>query len=245
MISGLLLFGRYAFPPNRLGYCGPNDHQALLEYVATGAVDQGMVELARRFEGAVPYLTLIAHANGIADPFDPRVVEAYWLGNDLLERVDAASFHDSLGERFGARMSKHTFDWLATKLELGARPHHNFHVFEVYQRAGLMNDARAAIALETMDACRISWGTVQAIEGAELVLLRRPLVLRQGKLSLGEGQVARVLRQINGQGFAQEVRAGDIVSVHWEWACEVISPARLARLQAATARSLAHANTTM
>ena len=29
-----------------------------------------------------------AAANGIGDPFDPRVVEAYWLGNELLERVD-------------------------------------------------------------------------------------------------------------------------------------------------------------
>ncbi len=32
-IPGPLLFGHYAFPPNRLGYCGPDDHEALFEYV--------------------------------------------------------------------------------------------------------------------------------------------------------------------------------------------------------------------
>ncbi len=59
MSSGALLFGRYAFPPNRLGYCGPSDSQALLEYVSERRTDQGLVELERRFEGAYPYLKLM------------------------------------------------------------------------------------------------------------------------------------------------------------------------------------------
>ena len=40
----------------------------------------------------MPYLRLIAAANGIADPLDRRVVEAYWLGNGLLERTDLPAF---------------------------------------------------------------------------------------------------------------------------------------------------------
>jgi hypothetical protein len=245
MSSGALLFGRYAFPPNRLGYCGPGDYQALFEYVAARRTDRGLVEIERRFEGAYPYLQLIAHANGIADPFDRRVVEAYWIGNAYLERVDPARFYTALDERFKPRMRPEDFAWLTSKLELGARPHHNFHVFDVYVRAGLLNDAHAQIALETMDACRISWGTVIAAEGAELVVARPALTWQGGKLALTTAQPTRVTRQIEGRGFADQAQVGDVVSVHWTWVCEVLSASAARRLKRATQRCLDLANRTM
>ncbi len=85
--AGALLFARYAYPPNARGLCGADAPATLLEYGDARAADGGLVELARTFEGAWPYLTLIAQANGVADPLDPRVVEAYWVGNGLLARV--------------------------------------------------------------------------------------------------------------------------------------------------------------
>jgi hypothetical protein len=245
MSSGALLFGRYAFPPNRLGYCGPSDHQALFEYVAARRTDQGLVELERRFEGAYPYLKLIAHANGIPDPFDRRVVEAYWIGNACLQRVDVSSFYESLGTRFKGRMAQRDFSWLASKLELGAKPHHNFHVFDVYIRAGLMNDAHAPIAVETMDSCRISWGRVMAVDGAELVVERPALRWRSGKLALTEPQTLRVTRQIEGRGFADNAQMGNFVSMHWTWVCEVLTASALRRLMGATERCLDLANKTL
>lgn len=243
--DGALLFGHYAFPPNRLGYCGPDDHPALFQYVTNGVSDQGLIELGQRFDGAYPYLRLIARANNIADPFDRRVVEAYWIGNEYLERVGASPFYESLGERFRPRMDARSFTWLASKLEHGARPHHNFHVFEVYLRAGLMRDARAAIGLERMDNCRISWGRVAAVDGAELVVERPALVLQDGKLTLTEPQPKRVLRQIAGRGFADDARIGDAVSIHWNWVCEVLSASALHRLVRNTERYLALANATL
>jgi hypothetical protein len=243
--SGALLFGRYAFPPNRLGYCGPDDHATLFEYVSRQQIDQGLVEFERRFEGAYPYLRLIAQANGIADPFDRRVVEAYWIGNVYLERVAASPFYESLRERFHARMDGRTFGWLTSQLEQGARPHHNFHVFDVYRRAGLMRDAHASVALDRMDRCRISWGRVTAVEGAELVVERAPLVLEAGKVALGTPQLMRVTRQIDGHGFADGAEVGDMVSIHWDWVCDVLSAAALDRLVRNTRRALAQSNATL
>ncbi len=242
---GALLFGRYAFPPNQLGYCGPEDHRALLQYVAGKTVDKGLVELERRFEGAYPYLCLIAEANRIDDPFDERVVEAYWIGNELLERVEARPMHDSLRARFAPRMRNAEFGWLATKLEHGARPHHNFHVFDVYLRAGLMNDERATIALETMDSCRISWGRVEAVEADSLLVDRQPLVFIEGKLALGAAETRRITRQLDGHGFIDEVAPGDHVSMHWSWACDRLHHGAVARLQRNTERYLALANRTL
>ena len=131
MTGGPLLFARYAYPPNALGLCGADVRRTLLEYGAAGESDGGLSELARTFEGAWPYLELIAGANGISDPLDPRVVEAYWVGNDLLGHVTPASLAHHVDARFRGRLGRtreHVFDAVAA----GAVPHHCFHVFAVY-----------------------------------------------------------------------------------------------------------------
>jgi hypothetical protein len=243
--SGAVLFGRYAFAPNRLGYCGPDDNQALLEYVASGSSDAGLLEIERRFDGAFPYLCLIAEANNIPDPFDARVVEAYWIGNSCLERVDAARFYDSLTARFKSRMNERTFAWLSGKLVMGARPHHNFHVFDVYMRTGLMKDNRAKIVVETMDACRISWGQVVSLDGPELIVARPRLALSEGKLTLTDPEVVRLTRQVQGLGFADQARPGSYVSIHWNWVCEELSAAKRRRLMSATEKYIQLANQTL
>jgi hypothetical protein len=243
-LAGALTFGRYAFPPNQLGYCGPDDNAALFQYVAERTADQGLVELERRFEGAYPYLCLIAQANGIADPFDEQVVDAYWIGNSLLDGVEPKALHDSMKDRFGARMSVGDMKWLMTKIG-AARPHHNFHVFDIYVRTGLMRDDTARVAVSAMDSCRISWGSVIGVEGAELVVERAELVYTSGKLSLTEPSATRVTRQRNGLGFVDDVKPGDIVSIHWSWACDRLTPGGLARLRRATDSCLALANQTI
>ncbi len=104
--AGPLLFARYAYPPNALGLCGADTPRTLLEYGDARRVDGGLAELARTFDGAWPYLTLIAGANGIADPLDPRVVEAYWVGNELLERVRPAELARHVDDRFRGRLGR-------------------------------------------------------------------------------------------------------------------------------------------
>ena len=243
-MSGALRFGRYAFPPNRLGYCGPPDHKALLEYVATGEADGGLLDLARRFDGAYPYLQLIAHANATDDPFDDRVVEAYWVGNNLLASVDAAAMHEHASERFAARMRREEFKWLATTLDV-AHPHHNFHVFEIYKRAGLHGDPGSAVALGAMDSCRVSWGTVKSGEAGQLVVERQPLALVGGKLALGAPELRSVAGQAGGLGFVDGAKPGDVVSLHWDWACEVLTPAAISQLRAVTLRYIDLTNETL
>ena len=100
--SGPVLFARYAYGPNRFGYCGPDDADELLEAGVAGQ-DRVLRALAQRFEGAYPYLALIARSAGIRDPLDRRVVEAYWLGSDLLRDVPVAAFGASIDERFRER----------------------------------------------------------------------------------------------------------------------------------------------
>ncbi len=77
--EGSLAFARYAYPPNELGYCGPAGASAMLNPDAAAEIDRR----ARQFEGAWAYLEFIAESCGLDDALDERVVEAYWIGNDL------------------------------------------------------------------------------------------------------------------------------------------------------------------
>src|SRR3954468_8074564 len=95
-VPGPIRFARYAYGPNRLGYCGPDAADELLGEAADGGDLRRIRELATAFEGAYPFLELIAHSNGIADPLDDRVVEAYWLGGELLEGVPVRAFGASV-----------------------------------------------------------------------------------------------------------------------------------------------------
>ncbi len=238
--SGLLDFIRYAFMPNHLGYCGGDQQEVLFEHAAAGQSDQRLAPMLARFTGALPYLKTVAAANGLADPFNARVVEAYWLGNELLERVEAAALYRSLDERFGRQLTGPARQQVLRKPPQGARPHHLFHVLDVYRHL-----EHEGIAMATMESCRISWGQVTSVEGAELVVRRQPLVLDGTELTLGEPVEARVLRSISERSFVDEVAVGDWVSIHWGWTCEVLDQRKLANLRRWSAHHLALANQTI
>jgi hypothetical protein len=239
-LAGTLRFVRYAFMPNRLRYCGGDDNRTIFEYAIENVSDGGLTPLLRRFNGALPYLRLIADANGIADPFDARVVEAYWLGNDLLEGVEVRQLHDSLIERFGKQLQGRTRELVLGKAPAGARPHHSFHVLDVHSRVGELGHT-----LQTMDSCRVSWAKVLRVEGGELVVEREPLVLLGGKLVLAPPRVERALRQVDGHGFVDAAQPGDWVSLHWGWACEVLTEEQRRNLRRYTADHVALANQTL
>src|SRR3984893_6315935 len=132
-LAGTLQFIRYGFMPNRLSYCGPvGDNRTLFDYGVAGFSDAGLTPLLKRFTGALPYLQLIARANAIPDPFDARVVEAYWLGNHPLRKGESRHVYDAMLERFGKQLQGRTRDLVLGKAPAGARPHHSFHVPDVY-----------------------------------------------------------------------------------------------------------------
>jgi len=243
--SGPLLFARYAFGPNRLGYCGPDAAEELLGEASGGGDDRGLRQLARSFEGAWPYLELIARANGLPDPLDPRVVDAYWLGSPLLERVGPNRFGASLAARFQPRLRPEGWRWLARKPAGGAVPVHAFHVLDVFPRVGLLRSGSIDRALEVMDSCRIRWGRVLERDGDWLVVNVVPLVLADGRLGLGPGRPERVQAWRDGAGFVNGVEVGDAISVHWSWACDRLDASQLRRLVDWTNREIEIANQTI
>lgn len=241
--SGPVLFARYAYPPNALGYCGPGDSAALREYAAAGVTDPGLHALARRFEGAWPYLSLIAAATR-RDPLDAAVVEAYWVGSPLLERVPAGLLAADLDERFRRRAGRRWTD-LAALVALGGRAHHNFHVFAVYPWVGMLRAGYAEEPLRVLNSCRVRWGTVVSLTGGTAVVRSRPLWWDGHALSLGPPADDTASYGAGGDPLVASVRVGDPVALHWGWICDVLDARRLAALRHYTATQLRLVNTAL
>ncbi|MGD0084717.1 MAG: DUF6390 family protein [Acidimicrobiales bacterium] len=235
---GPVLFARYAYPPNSLGYCGPSDPAALLEAASDGPDLDGLGRLAARFEGAWPYLQLIAACNGISDPLEARVVEAYWVGNELVDRVSAPALAASLSDRF-QQPAIQLLESSMSAAPAGGVPQHSLHVFAVYPWLRLLRSGKKGPALEVLDRCRIRWGHVEAVTG-DLVTVRSQVLSFDGsRLALGAERVEQARCSLDGVGPAIELRPGDTVSLHWDWVCDRLSPAALSWLQDCTLRNLA------
>jgi hypothetical protein len=243
--AGEITFARYAYPPNELGYCGPDDPGRVFD-VAMGAPAPGddFSARARAFKGAWVYLQIIAAAAGLDDPLDARVVEAYWVGNDLLDRVDPAAFAEQVHSRFAGEVGAH---WAALdegELDEGGRypsvPHHGFQVFTVYPWVRLLG--RGDTALNVLDRCRIRWARITSVEGEYLDVVGSALTWDGRELGLGAERGERVRWARDGRAPLPALAVGDWVSLHWDWTCDRLGPAQLGQLRERTLRQLATTN---
>jgi hypothetical protein len=236
--SGDVLFARYAYPPNQLGYCGPGDGRELLELASGEGGERGrldMAERARRFDGAWPYLEIIAAATGIEDPLDGRVVEAYWIGNELLDAVDPMSFARLARARFGHQTGA---DWGCLDPPTTAVPHHSFHVFAIYPWMGLLRRAAPGPALTVLDRCRIRWGQVVRVHGDRADVHSETLTWDGAAVSLGPPLVETARWADSGRALGAPPAPGDWVSLHWDWVCDRLTASQLDGLRRITARQL-------
>jgi len=219
--SGAALFARYADAPNALGYCGPPE--------GIGTTEAEIRASARRFSGVWPYLQVLARLTGTADPLDPRLVEAYWLGRDL--GVHRETFGRELlavlGPKAGAYWTHLTADLLAE-----AAPDHGFHVFGVYPWSRLLGAGPQP--LHVLDSCRIRWGTVVGLD---------PLTVSSPRLTW-DGAALGLGVPTDGPVDGDGVALGQTVAVHWDRLvdhltsdqAEVLAGSTMARLSTTNAR---------
>lgn len=243
-MPGPLLFARFAFPPNRLGLCGPETGGTLPERVRSGRPDPELRRIAEGFEGAYPYLQLIAAANEVADPLDPCVVEAYWLGNDLLAAPRPRARFDDLTDRFRDRTAAREWPWLAAKAGSDSVVHHSFHVLEILPRIGLIRGGLPPDLMGVLERCLVRPGRVAAVADGAIDVGLRPLEMHDGVLRFGTPRLQR-LTPSDGETFGDRLLPGDDVAVHWDRICGRLDPAQATRLTAVTQRNLDVANLTI
>lgn len=230
--DGWAMFVAYAYPPNELGYCGPPGPALLLRHDGPDRADR-----ARAFDGAWPYLVELAAAAGRADPLCDEVVQAYWVGSELLHRVDGGR----LSQRLRAALQGQPTGLLDAVSDGHVRAHHSFHVLVVYPWVQILarRPAGAGPALNILQQCRIRWGVVDAVGAEHAVLTSQPLCFEAGQLLLGAPTSETVRwRGADGTALAPRPAVGDTVAAHWDWICGSLGPEQHRALAQATTSTL-------
>lgn len=242
---GLYLCSRYSYPPNSLSFCGPEDKRSDLAYYSqSGKVSSGTEEILSQFTTLYPYLRLIAAGNGIADPFDFRVVEAYWLGNSLLNNISQKELVNHLEDTLSLRkkIGSRSLNKITDSFSKNTLPHHSFHVLRIFRRTGHDSSNHT---IETMDACLINWGKVLNISRNKIKIISQRLAVTSSKLTFERG----IIREIKPQGqkdiLWQKLRPGDYISYHWGYLCQRLSKRQLANLKYYTLLSITSANSNL
>lgn len=229
----------YAVKPNELGRCGPHDaHMILNEYIRgiTLHSEAEIRQLLSQFEVAMPNYQLVARANNIDDVFNERVIEAYWLGNELIEIVsesDVKSLITNDVEQAGWSKDQIALMFAAIKLKQ-AKPHHCLSVLYFYAfssgRITLSDDFK-----RRMDSCRVACGRVIKSNQNQLTLAYKPLEF-SGSIIVGLG--SEITKEVD-CGFIDSVASGDIVSFHLDFCIEKLDEARMANLEHYTRLTIA------
>jgi hypothetical protein len=236
MEDGVALCARFSIATNRLQYCGPRDAEPALYRAITehAGLDRAR-EALRRFEALNPYLEVIAEKHGL-DPFDARVVEAYWVGNDLLEAFDRSDFSRLLDRLVRRGLPRLTADRLLRWLPQHPIPHHVFHV--AFVGVGEVT-GHVETTLANIEACRPAWARVTAIDGPKVRVRGQVLSVEEGRLIL-DHEAERSLSF--DPAILPGLAVGDPLAIHWSHPALVLSPSRAASLERYSRRSLDEAN---
>lgn len=231
-VSGVPLCARFSIATNRLNYCGPADADRVLgRAIRTGEDLAAAATLLRQFEALEPYLAAIAAKHG-REPFDREVVEAYWIGNRLLDAFTREDFRGilrvlrtrGLPGPVAARISAH--------LPERPIPHHTFHV--TFVGVGAVS-GKVATTLEAMERCRPSLARVVRMGPDALEVETNSLRVGDRRLSLGPPERSTLPFD---PSFLPDVAEGRWVACHWRWPAVVLELDQVARLETYTARSL-------
>lgn len=244
---GLLLCAKYSVAPNYFGYCGPDKNLNLVDHLKEKVADREVRSILTEFGTLFLNLKFIASQNQVPDVYDEKVVEAYWIGNRLLETVSNRDYAYLLDEKFNLthKIGRKAFVQIRKKvLTYRLYPHHSFHVFNIFKRTG--HDP-SFHTLHTMDECRIAWGRVlpQEKKKADNTVLveTKPLVLREGLLDWGAPVVRKLSMEYRRRRFLDTVKPGDLVSFHWGHVCDAITPGQASNLDLYTQRAIDYYNT--
>jgi hypothetical protein len=235
-MDGVELGARFSLATSRLRYCGPDGADRLLERAIREPAARPAARAAlAQFEALMPYLETIARAHG-RDPFDEAVVEAYWIGNDLLDGLGRPEFRTLIDALQRRGLPRSLADRLRTHLPREPLLHHLFHVAFV----GVGNvTGHVATTVAHMESCRPAWGTVTRIGSEELEL--RAAALRRDGPCLAWGP-ERPVRLPFEAALLPDLRPGATVAYHWGRPALELSEEAAQRLGDYSARALAAAN---
>ncbi len=223
--DGVLLCAQYAVSPNFFGYCGPDKSLSVRQHLASSVSDEELTSLLTEFETLYPYLKLIARANKVDDLFNPQVVEAYWIGNDLLKNSTKDEYYSFLKELLHIEKKVDVIHLRQLKQSLLRKrfvfPHHSFHVCNIFRMYGSRVTPEIAY---TINECRISSGIVLGLGNNEsTVFIKTDSICEVGGAVILTPDTREVSLEFIPKHQKKLYVKGVSVSVHWGYVCGIIT----------------------
>ena len=197
----------FSYSPNHKGYCGRESAEQAFLRCIRGGLCEAVPEELTHFIVLYPYLKTIATLTRLS-PFDHRVVEAYWLGNELLESIPASGYSILLQEFAKQGVPSWLIKTIRNKKPSRFIPNHLFQVLHVG-----VGQASGSVPfdMQSINNCMIRWGevTTKSEEGIELMLTKLTKSKERYKLTSVKEKYS-----IDSCPFFSP-RVGDTVAIHW------------------------------
>lgn len=217
-MNGLKKAILYSLKPHELGYCGPQcvkDSKNILKKYLLGDdfPRENIVNLLNGFKGATSYYSLLAKLNNIKNIYDEKIVEAYWVGNELSNSVTTEDLKKMILYNFVGPdlLTKDKAKSIIEKIPEDIIFHHSFHVFFVSAVSG-----RVSIVRQKRDECKVSWGEV-----IDILKDRKKIRVKTKKLFPEDKKEIKTI-DLNEQ-FVPRIKERDLVSFHWGRVSEKLS----------------------
>jgi len=224
-MKGIELAARFSYITNSLRFCGPKEaSKQFLQYLSNKNNGQKVKESLLKFEGLYPYLSSIAEKNK-KDIFDYEVIEAYWIGNKLLDSFENKDIKEIIKKLMQRGLPKSIGNNLIEDLPSGFVPHHNFNV--MYVGVGRVTGS-VEMNLQNMDNCRVSWGKVLEVFQDKLLVQSNTLVKNKNKFELNQNEAKTAVYMPQ---MLPNIKKNDIVALHWGFAPVILTKGQLRNLE--------------
>lgn len=234
--SGLKLAILYSLTPNRLGFCGPqksSDQEKLISFLLGKGSEKEVRKILSKFEAAYNYYKLIANKNNIRDPLNIKVIEAYWLGNKLLEKVSAEDLGKMILKNF-VKPNLLTKEKALERIDIipeSSKAHHSFHVLILGSITGRVDFSN----IKLKDICRPGWGKVIYVKGNKVLVEYEPLSKEKERIKLGRKKRKYIYWDSK---LVPDISAGDWVSFHWNFLVQKLEKDNVKNLEKYTKNNL-------
>lgn len=223
-MNGIELCCRYAYQPTRLRYCGPWESSSAFEDVIINNKNyEKASSLLKKFEALYPYLELIAYKNK-KQPFDYDVIEAYWIGNSLLDNFKKKDLVQLINKLSNRGLPRSYADNLLKTLP-NALPHHSFHV--LFVGVGKVT-SNVETNIKNMDKCLIHPAKIVGIGKNALTVRYSPVDIENNKFHIGKETIGIVNYD---KRFLDNLDINDHISTHWEFTCHKLNKKQLKNLE--------------
>ena len=214
-VKALQLGSRFSIKPNSLGYCGRKSAVTITENCVTNGKCKGVEKEFSNFIALNPYLETLSKITGLSK-FSYPVIEAYWLGNNELQKTKPEDFEVLLNNFTKQGIPDYFVKELKNKELKIFIP---FHLFQVLHVGVGKVSGSVPFNLESINNCMIRWGKVKNIVNHKAVVELNSLKKEKNKYVLIQTEEKISINP----DFTQDLKIGNIIAVHWKMIAKTLN----------------------